>query len=99
MAFDPQVHAYDKDGFIVHKTLGHKIGIDNVPVHSESTEWPKWVAVHGSHILGGVAPEFKETFRARDGSLTVLVHDAAEEAKAMAEKVIVVAEPAEHHED
>lgn len=52
-------------------------------------EFPKHITPHGSHIVttaGGhmSAPHFKGLHVDREGVLTVLVHDAAEEAKALA---------------
>ena len=59
-------------------------------------EFPKWVDVHVSHLIGEVAPAFSDTFRSRNGVFSVLVHDAEEEAKALAEKFEeVISPPAE----
>lgn len=56
---------------------------------TEAIEFPKWVKVHADHIvrgLGGVSvPTFAQHFVDRvSGAVTVLVHDAQEEARAIA---------------
>ena len=82
MAFDPEVHAIDpKTGFIVDKEHGGVAGLVPAPVKSVSTEWPKWVPVHASHLDGGVAQAFLDTFTDRKGIVSVLVRDAEEEAR------------------
>ena len=98
MAFDPEVHAIDPNtGFIVDKEHGHNVGIVPAPLAaSVPADFPKWVQVHLSHINGGVAQAFAETFTARDGVVSVLVHDAEEEAKAVAEKITDIVE---HNQD
>lgn len=108
MAFDPAIHEiHPETGFMVHKNTGHLVGIEQVPVVSEPAEYPKWVEVHGSHLNGGIAQDFAETSRDRGGVARVLVYDADEEAKALAEKpvdkpveepVVVEPEAAEAHE-
>ena len=88
MAFDPEVHAiHPQTGFIVDKEHGNIAGLVPAPVTSVSTDFPKWVQVHASHIEGGVAQAFAETFTDRKGVVSVLVRDAEEEAKAIAEKI------------
>ena len=89
MSFDPEVHAIDpKTGFIVDKEHGGVAGLVPAPVKSVPTYFPKWVHVHPTHLDGGVAQAFVQTFTDRKGVVSVLVHDAEEEAKAIAEKVI-----------
>lgn len=91
MVYDPAQHILDpQTGFIVHKDLGHRIGLEPAPVRTETTEFPKWVEVHESHLDGGVAQEFAQTEHTRAGLFRVLVNDAEEEAKAIAEKVGLV---------
>lgn len=97
MAFDHENHVIDADGFQRHKTSGHLIGIEEAPPvkHPEDgAEWPKWVVPHESHVVrqkrGDVehisTPHFQHHHVNRaDGVVTVLAHDAEEEAKAMAE--------------
>jgi hypothetical protein len=86
MAFDPALHTIDPaTGFMIDRRLGHRVGLEQAPVFSEATEYPKWVDVHPSHLDGGVAQEFGQTFRNRDGAYTVLVKNAEDEARAKAE--------------
>ena len=93
MAFDPNVHEiHPVSGLIVDKVSGHIVGVETATPKSTSTEFPKWVVPHPSHVVGRVAPEFSDTHVARDGGLTVLVRDLGEEATALAEKVVAVAE-------
>ena len=58
------------------------------------SEFPKWVPVHSSHLVGHVAPEFSATDMPRGGVPMVLVADADEEAKAVNPKF--QPEPAEN---
>lgn len=57
---------------------------------TEPVEYPKWVEIHPTHLVrgfGGVsAPFFEQIHIDRAGNVTVLVADAAEEARASAEK-------------
>ena len=88
MAFNPEVHVIDpKTGFIVDKEHGGVAGLVPAPVKAVSTEFPTWVHVHPTPGDGGVAQGFLDTFTDRKGVVSVLVHDAEEEAKAIAEKV------------
>jgi hypothetical protein len=55
-------------------------------------EYPKWIEPHPSHLdVAGdhkSVSQFPEHSVDRTGKVTVLVHDAAEEAKALAAKVV-----------
>ena len=54
----------------------------------ETQEYPKWVEPHASHVAIGrtiVTPAWDHFHVARDQSVTVLVNDADEEARALAE--------------
>ncbi len=57
---------------------------------TDPIEYPKWVEIHPSHLIrgpGGVsAPFFEQIHIDRAGNVTVLVADAIEEARALAEK-------------
>jgi hypothetical protein len=96
MAFEPERHEIDpRTGFIVDRETGHPTGLVPKPVLrvSDDHEWPKWVLPHASHIVrdafGNVAvPSFPEFYiRRHDGEVTVLVHDADEEAMAFSAAV------------
>lgn len=93
MAFDPKIHDIDPvTGFHIHKSDGHRVGIDAAPFKrvSDETEWPKWVVPHIGHVrrdpaTGHVStPEFSEHHVARDGEVTVLVLDPQDEERALA---------------
>lgn len=59
--------------------------------NSKDEDFPKWVAPHASHVdrIGDhvSVPHFPEFHVDRKGNLTVLVRDAEEESRALAEKV------------
>ena len=94
MAFDPTKHVLDPEtGFIVDKDTGHHVGVHQTPdlPVAEGKSYPKWVAPHESHLvrrdnLPPIAPAYPDIHVARDGTVTVLVHDAADEREARAMK-------------
>lgn len=49
-------------------------------------EYPKWVVPHGSHLDGTGHGGFADMNKDRGGNVTVLVHDATEEERALAPK-------------
>lgn len=103
MALDER-HAIDPHtGFAVDKKTGvpvSLVGMPHLPVSPE-TDFPKWVTPHESHVVvqdGGhvVTPLFADFHVSRlDKSVTVLVKDAEEEAKALAAKIEPKAEASE----
>jgi len=54
--------------------------------------YPKWVTVHTSYVnknskTGNISvPDWRDAFIARTGTVTVLVNNSSEEAKALASK-------------
>lgn len=94
MAFDAENHAIDPvTGYHIDKRTGHRVGIDPAPVKrvSDDTDYPKWVVPHPGHVSfhalhGHVStPTFMQHHVNRiGGEVTVLVHDAEEEARALA---------------
>ena len=96
MAFDPNAHFIDPTtGFVHDRDTGHPTGLFAKPIArvSDDQDFPKWVVPHVSHIhqdnYGNTAvPRFPEFHvRREDGAITVLVHDADEEALALADAV------------
>ncbi len=98
MAFDHENHTiHPVTGFQIDKNTGHHIGMHQAPIGrvSDETEWPKWVTPHDNHIVsqsapGGPAhvstPRFEHFHVNRvDGSVTVMVNNAEEEARALAD--------------
>jgi len=99
MALDPNTHILDPaSGFAVHNQSGALLGVEQIawPVPKESTDFPKWVTPHESHIarLGdAVSTPLFEHHVARDGAVTVLVVDAEHEAKALAPQMAPTSQP------
>lgn len=100
MAIDPDRHEVDpKTGFVVDKETKQVIGLtpaESKPV-SHETDFPAWVVPHESHVVrlkrdDGehiTTPEWAEHFVNRvDGVVTVLVHNAGEEARALAAREV-----------
>lgn len=111
MAFASKAHDIDPEtGFQVDKSTGHLVGLmpkPHLPVKADA-EWPKWIVPHASHIAhtrAGAASDHVSTPAFPDfhvnrvtGEVTVLVHDAEDEARALAALVApgsapVAAEP------
>lgn len=105
MAFDPKEHTIDPStGFMVGKDTGHLSGIMSPPPVNPGVAipYPKWVKPHANHVIRKQSagapdhvstPEFPDFHVNRgDGAVTVLVKNAAEEAKALADPL---AKPAE----
>ena len=101
MAFDHENHVIDPaSGFQRHKDTGHLIGIEGAPPaqHPDAgSEFPKWVMPHASHVVmhpihGHVTtPHFAEHHVDRQSKdVTVLVHDAEDEARALAPMVAAI---------
>lgn len=99
MVYDPERHKISPEtGFAVDKVTGHPVGLVGAPAGrvGPGSEWPKWVAVHESHVVRKQfegAPEhvsvigFEQWHVNRaDGSVTVLVEDEAEARRAESEK-------------
>lgn len=99
MVFDPERHEISSEtGFAVDKVTGHPVGLVGTPAGrpGPGSEWPKWVAVHESHVVRKRfegAPEhvsvagFEEWHVNRaDGTVTVLVVDEGEARRAASEK-------------
>jgi hypothetical protein len=93
MAFDPKLHAIDPvTGLIVHKDDGRVVGLvspESLPP-ADYQEFPKYVYPHASHIVyeprnGKLHVENFEYHLDRHNVVSVLVHDAEEEAKALAD--------------
>jgi hypothetical protein len=98
MAFNHENHTIDPaTGYQVHKDTGHRIGLDQAPPQptGNDREWPKWVAVHDSHVMRRKmegapdhvsVPAFPDFHVNRnDGVVTVLVRNEDEEKLAAAE--------------
>lgn len=94
MAFDPENHAIDPvTGYHIHKEDGRRVGIDPAPFKrvTDETEYPKWIEPHPGHIkhhaIHGypTAPEWGEMHMGRDGVVKVVVSNADEEARALAD--------------
>lgn len=96
MAFDPEIHAFDKkSGFILDKRTGALAGHQPIPLPAvpAGVEFPKWVPVHESHVVRKMVqgapdhiavPAWPEFHVDRvSGMVTVLVADAGSEARAM----------------
>jgi hypothetical protein len=94
MAIDERHEIHPQSGFAVDKKTGVPVGLvgmPHLPVSSE-TEFPKWVTPHDSHVvmqgINKITPHFPEFHVDRsDQSVTVMVKDTEEEAKALAAKV------------
>lgn len=93
MAYDEKAHAFNEHGFMVDKETGVPVGLIGKPpvsIHADP-EYPKWVVPHRSHIeMQGdhiAVPSFVESHIARDGMVTVLVHDAEHEMLALDERI------------
>ena len=92
-AFDPKHHYIDEHGFQRHAETHHLVGIEQAPPakHPDhGSEFPKWVKLNLRQIHrdanGHVStPGYEKHFVRRDGVVEVLVHDAAEEARAIAD--------------
>lgn len=93
-AFDPAIHELDAQGFQRHKETGHLVGIEQAParkMENHGAEYPKWVTPHPGHIhhhpLSGITtPEWGIPHVERGtNEVTVMVNDAEEEARALAE--------------
>lgn len=102
MAFDPNQHKLDAQGFIVDKDSGHRVGMENPQVASpKDVEFPKWVAVHDSHVVKQNAAGEPHISVARwpfeidrvTNVVRVLVQNAQDEAEAIAAAVV------EHHDE
>lgn len=104
MAFDHENHMLDPvSGLQVHKDTGHLIGIEQHPPQpSVGTEFPKLVEPHPNHVVWHSGnhvstPNFLMIDRDRvTGIVKVMVHDATEEAFALADPHAPKVE-AEHH--
>lgn len=92
MAFDANQHEYDAQGFMIDKTTKQRVGLENPPPAAppKDNDYPKWVPVHPSQVVrkGDYAstpnwPTFSVDRITR--AITVLVKDADEEAKAVAD--------------
>lgn len=90
MAFDPKEHVIDPaTGLLVHKDGTHIVGLTSpVAPPAEFSEFPKWVVPHVSHIHldqynRAHTPGWSQYHMDRDNVLTVLVHDADEEHRAI----------------
>jgi hypothetical protein len=106
MAFDQDKHGFDQHGFQIDKASGHRIGLDPAPAArvSPDKEYPKWVTPHPSHIVRKETPDAPEHVSTPQfpqfhidrltKAVTVLVADAKEEAKALAELVVPKADEA-----
>lgn len=89
--FDPKLHYYDAKGFARDKRTHHLLGIEEAPPPrhpNEGAEYPKWVTPHRGHVKGmgeGVSTPLFPDFHVNriSGDVTVLVHDAEEEARAV----------------
>jgi hypothetical protein len=99
MAFDPDHHSIDVNtGYQIHKHTGHRIGQDPMP-HArvtDETEWPKWVTPHPDHVVRQgdhvSTPHFEHVHVGRhDGAVTVMVHNAEEEARALSDPATLAA--------
>lgn len=97
MTINPDQHELDPaTGFHVDKETKQIIGLTQAPVRrlTDEEEWPKWVVVHPGHVVSREAegspvhisvPAFPEHFVNRsNGEITVLVHDADGEERALA---------------
>lgn len=97
MAFDSKTHEIDpRTGFQVDKETGHLVGLMSKPHQpvAADAEWPKWIVPHASHVVRtatGDAPDHVSTpafpefhVNRATGEVTVLVHDAEDEARALA---------------
>jgi len=99
MAFDPNQHKLDDQGFIVDKETGHRVGMEN-PAHvsPQDVQYPKWVKVHDDHVMRQNAQGEPHISVAKwpfevdrtNNQVRVLVKDAADEADATS---------GVHHED
>lgn len=103
MAFDHELHKLDPEtGLQVDKETGRPIGLVSpniVKAASPDPDWPRWVVPHPNHVVvqndRPTVPAFPEFhIRRHDGQLTVLVHNAADEATALADPHIVAADEA-----
>lgn len=104
MTFNPDLHDLDpKTGFMLHKEGGGRVGIDSAVNHrptgfdpdrpeSVSSEFPKFVVPHFGHVVRSgdtvSTPAFPEFHVERSGLLKVLVKDAEEEARALADPAV-----------
>jgi hypothetical protein len=99
MVFNPEQHKIDPEtGLMIDKESGHPVGLVPKPASKAAfQEWPKWVAVHESHVVrrdsGAGAPiaisvpAFLHHHVDRvTGEVTVLVQDEDEERLASSEK-------------
>lgn len=94
MAFDSENHIIDPHtGFQLRKEDGGPVGLTSPAIRSahRGTEYPKYVKPHPSHIVRHnehvSCPYFPEFHVDRDTKeVTVMVKDADEEAKALADK-------------
>ena len=97
MAFDQDKHAlHPVTGYQIDKETGRMIGLESAPISApvEIGDYPKWVAVHESHIvrkqMEGApdhvsVPSWPEFHVNRlSGQVTVLVMNEDEEKEAMA---------------
>lgn len=103
MAFDPEHHDVDpKTGFHVHKGTEAVVGLAPAPKPKAfvDPDYPAWVKVHANHVVrsatGHVSvPDYPVFHIDRlTQEITVLVEDAADEAKALSDPKAIKSEPA-----
>lgn len=93
MAFDPNEHYLDADGFQRHKETHHYIGIQGAPPPENPDaggEYPKWVVPHQNHVHQRgehiSTPHFPEHYVNRaNGEVLVLAHTEEDGKRAAAD--------------
>ena len=91
MAFEKGRHTFNSKGFLIDKETGGVAGQNQRPHpkhENDGGEYPKWVKAHKSHVVevngNKIAPLWPDCAIDRHTKdVSVLVHDQAEEEKAL----------------